>query len=132
MHQEKIEQGNLDTKQAQVDEIRVKAREMVIWMGLAIMAPTRLWIAGLVSETRDSNFTDELMLRVRKCCLALSAILICVDGLRSYPKSILKANLRKSERQARAWSTKKRSVAGCPDWGRGEAYGEKALERSYS
>jgi transposase-like protein len=91
VHQEKIEQGNLETKQAQVDEIRVKAREMVIWMGLAIMAPTRLWIAGLVSETRDSNFTDELMLRVRKCCLALSAILICVDGLKSYPKSILKA-----------------------------------------
>ena len=91
VHQEKIEQGNLDTKQAQVDEIRVKAREMVMWMGLAIMAPTRLWIAGLVSETRDSNFTDELMLRVRKCCLTLSAILICVDGLRSYPKSIIKA-----------------------------------------
>jgi transposase-like protein len=41
VHQEKIEQGNLDTKQAQVDEIRVKARKMVIWMGLAIMAPTR-------------------------------------------------------------------------------------------
>src|SRR5437588_4571158 len=46
VHQEKIEQGNLDIKQAQADEIRVKAREMVIWMGLAIMAPTRLWMAG--------------------------------------------------------------------------------------
>lgn len=91
VHQEKIEKGNLDIKQAQVDEIRVKGRKKVMWMGLAIMAPTRFWIAGLVSETRDSNFTDELMQRVRKCCLTLSAILICVDGLKSYPKSIIKA-----------------------------------------
>ena len=91
VHKEKIEQGNLDIKQAQVDEIRVKAREMVIWMGLAMMVPTRLWIAGLVSKTRDSNFTDKLLQKVRNCCIALSAILICVDGLKSYPKSIIKA-----------------------------------------
>jgi transposase-like protein len=91
VHKDKIEQGNLDPKQVQVDEIRVKAREMVIWMGLAMMVPTRLWIAGLVSKTRDSNFTDTLLQHVRNCCIALSAILICVDGLKSYPKSILKA-----------------------------------------
>jgi hypothetical protein len=91
VHKDKIEQGNLDPKQVQVDEIRVKAREMVIWMGLAMMVPTRLWIAGLVSKTRDSNFTDKLLQHVRNCCIALSAILICVDGLKSYPKSILKA-----------------------------------------
>jgi transposase-like protein len=91
VHKDKIEQGNLDPKQAQIDEIRVKAREMVIWMGLAIMTPTRLWMGGLVSKTRDSNFTDELLQQVRNCCIALSSILICVDGLRSYPKSILKA-----------------------------------------
>ena len=91
VHQEKIEQGNLDPKQAQVDEIRVKAREMVIWMGLAMMVPTRLWMAGLVSKTRDSNFTDKLLQKVRNCCIALSALLICVDGLKSYPKSITKA-----------------------------------------
>src|SRR5580765_2814228 len=91
VHQEKIEQGNLDPKQAQVDEIRVKAREMVIWMGLAMMVPTRLWVAGLVSKTRDSNFTDKLLQKVRNCCIALSALLVCVDGLKSYPKSITKA-----------------------------------------
>jgi transposase-like protein len=91
VHQEIVEQGNLDPKQVQVDEIRVKAREMVIWMGLAIMVPTRLWVAGLVGKTRNSNFTDTLLQKVRNCCIALSAILICVDGLKSYPKSIIKA-----------------------------------------
>jgi transposase-like protein len=91
IHHEKIEQGNLDIRQAQVDEIRVKARGMVIWMGLAIMVPTRLWVAGLVGKTRDRNFTDTLLHKVRNCCIALSALLICVDGLQSYPKSILKA-----------------------------------------
>ena len=91
LDKEKIEQGNLNLKRAQIDEIRVKARGMVIWMGLAIMVPTRLWVAGLVSKTRDRNFTDTLLQQVRNCCIALSAILICVDGLKSYPKSIIKA-----------------------------------------
>ncbi len=63
IHKDKIEQGNLYSKQAQIDEIRVKARGMVIWMGLAIMVPTRLWVAGLVSKTRDSNFTDTVLLQ---------------------------------------------------------------------
>jgi IS1 family transposase len=56
-----------------------------------MMVSTRLWIAGEVSKTRDSNLTDRLMEQVRRCCLAMTAILICTDGFAAYPKSILKA-----------------------------------------
>ncbi len=61
VHKDKIEQGNIDLKHIQADEIRVKGRGAIFWMGLAIMASTRLWTAGTVSETRDSKLTNCLM-----------------------------------------------------------------------
>jgi hypothetical protein len=69
-------------------------------MGLAIMVSTRLWIAGDVSKTRDSNLTDRLMQQVCRCCKSLSPLLICTDGFAAYPKSILKAFRQKVKRTA--------------------------------
>jgi IS1 family transposase len=91
VHKEKIERGLLDLIHIQADEIWLKIRGAVLWVGLAIMAPTRLWIAGEVSKKRDSNLTDNLMQQVRRCALACCAILICTDGFSAYPKSIVKA-----------------------------------------
>ena len=51
----------------QADEIRVKARGMVVWMGLAIMVSTRLWVGGVISRTRDSSLADRLLKQVRAC-----------------------------------------------------------------
>src|SRR5579859_5533977 len=48
VHKDKIEQGKLDMLHVQADEIWVKARGTIAWMGLAMMVPTRLWIAGVV------------------------------------------------------------------------------------
>jgi IS1 family transposase len=90
-HKDKLEQGNIDLKHIQADEIRVKGRGTIFWMGLAIMVSTRLWIAGTVSSTRDSKLTDCLMQQVRRCCKCLSAILVCTDGFAAYPNSILRA-----------------------------------------
>ncbi len=91
VHKEKVEQGILDLIQVQVDEIWVKMRGAVLWVALAIMVPTRLWIAVEVSKKRDSNLTDNLMRQVRRCARSLCAILICTDGFAAYPKSIIKA-----------------------------------------
>jgi len=91
VHKEKIEQGLLDLIHVQADEIWLKMRGAVLWVALAIMAPTRLWIAVEVSKKRDSNLTDNLMQKVRRCALSLRAILICTDGFAAYPKSIMKA-----------------------------------------
>src|SRR5438105_13532613 len=55
VHRAVVEQGCLDLVHVQADEIRVKARGMVAWMGLAIMVSTRLWLGGVVSRTRDSG-----------------------------------------------------------------------------
>src|SRR5207302_3778895 len=50
VHQAVVEQGKLDLVHVQADEIRVKARGMVAWMGLAIMVSTRLWLGGCKSQ----------------------------------------------------------------------------------
>jgi transposase-like protein/IS1 family transposase len=91
VHKEKIEQGMLNLMHVQADEIWVKMRGAVIWVALAIMVSTRLWIAVEVSKKRDSNLIDNLMQQVRRCAHSLCAILICTDGFPAYPKSIIKA-----------------------------------------
>jgi hypothetical protein len=59
--QELVEQGRLDLGQVQADEIRVKGGGSISWMGLAMMVSTRLWLAGVVSLTRDRTLADRLM-----------------------------------------------------------------------
>jgi transposase-like protein len=95
VHQDQIEQGKLDPKQAQADEMRIKARGVVLWMAMAMVG---LWVAGIVSKTRDSNLIDRLMLQVRRCCKSLCSLLICTDGFAAYPKSILRAFREKVKR----------------------------------
>jgi len=95
VHKEKIERGLLDLIHVQADEIWVKMRGTVVWVALAMMVSTRLWIAGEVSKTRDRDLIDRLMEQVRRCCKEMVALLICTDGLPAYPKSILRAFRKK-------------------------------------
>lgn len=100
VHEAIIEQGQLDLIHVQADEIRVKARGMVTWMGLAIMVSTRLWLGGVVSRTRDSKLADRLLLQVRACSQAACAVLVCTDGWAAYPNSIKRAFRDKVKRTA--------------------------------
>ncbi len=91
VHRALIEQGQLELIHVQADEIRVKARGMIIWMGLAMMVSSRLWLAGVVSRTRDTQLADRLLQQVRACCRAGSNLLVCTDGWAAYPASIKRA-----------------------------------------
>jgi hypothetical protein len=51
-----IETGQLDLVHVQADEMRVKGRTLIAWMGRAMMVSTRLWLAGTVSVTRDKGW----------------------------------------------------------------------------
>jgi IS1 family transposase len=86
-----IEQASLDLVHVQADEIRVKGRAIVVWMGLAMMVSTRLWLAGVVSQTRDRHLADRLLMHVRACAGAVRALLVATDGWGAYPKSIKRA-----------------------------------------
>lgn len=67
----------------QLDEIRVKAQGMVLWLAMAVMVSTRLWLGAAVSQQRDEGLIGQIVQLVRKTALA-RPLLICVDGLRSY------------------------------------------------
>src|SRR6266513_5700621 len=91
VHQDLVEQGKVDIQHVQADEIRVKGYKMIAWMGLAIDVSTRLWLAGVVSVQRDTALADRLWQRVRACCQAVGALLVCTDGWAAYPNSIKRA-----------------------------------------
>lgn len=80
VHEAIVQQGQLDLIHVQADEIRVKGRQMMAWMGLAMMVSTRLWLGGVVSLSRDSCLADRLLRQVRACSQPLRALLICTDG----------------------------------------------------
>jgi len=100
VHEAWVQQGNVDSQHVQADEIRVKGRKMIAWMGLAIEASTRLWLAGVVSVQRDKALADRLLHQVRACCRTVQALLIATDGWKAYPKSILRAFREKVKKTA--------------------------------
>jgi transposase-like protein len=76
-----------DLGQVQADEIRVKRQGGIIWMALAMMVSTRLWLAGEVSVQRNMTLIRRLIERVRACALH-RPLLLCTDGLCSYIRAM--------------------------------------------
>src|SRR5919201_1157314 len=86
VHEYLVEQPR-DLGQVQADELRVKKQGGIVWMALAMMVQTRLWLGGEVSEQRDLPLIRRLIERVRRCA-APRPLLICTDGLCSYIRAI--------------------------------------------
>jgi transposase-like protein len=86
VHEYLVEQPR-DLGQVQADELRVKKQGGIVWMALAMMVKTRLWLGGEVSEQRDLPLIRRLSARVRRCA-AHRPLLICTDGLVSYIRAI--------------------------------------------
>jgi len=83
VHEHLVEQGQVDLRHVQADELWVKQVGGKVWMALALAVPTRLWLGGVISGRRDLPLITRLVRRVRACALT-PAILVCVDGLASY------------------------------------------------
>src|SRR5215207_7971324 len=71
----------------QADELRVKKQGGIVWMAMAMMVQTRLWLGGAVSEQRDMTLIRRLIERVRRCA-AHCPLLVCTDGLCTYIRAI--------------------------------------------
>jgi hypothetical protein len=89
VHEHLVEQGQVDLRHVQADELWVKQVGGKVWMALALAVPTRLWLGGAISGSRDLPLITRLVQRVRACAAA-PAILVCVDGLASYATAFLK------------------------------------------
>jgi transposase-like protein/IS1 family transposase len=105
-----VEQGKLSLIHVQADEIRVRGKKEVFWMGLAMEVSSRLWLAGIVQPARDQHLADCLLQRVRRCASGASQLLVCVDGWMCYPAAILRAfhhqiteGIKAGQQQIRIW-----------------------------
>jgi hypothetical protein len=78
--QEYLVEQPRDLGQVQADELRVKKQGGIVWMALAMMVQTRLWLGGEVSEQRDLPLLRRLIERVKRCA-ARRPLLVCTDGL---------------------------------------------------
>lgn len=59
-----------------------------VWMAIAIAVPSRLWLGGAISASRDLALVRRVAEAVRACACRLD-ILVCVDGFSRYVKAFL-------------------------------------------
>ena len=83
VHEHVVAAQPLDLQQVQADEIRVKTQSGVVWLAMAIMVSTRLWLGGVVSAQRDLDLIQALANQVRQLARC-RPLLLAVDGLASY------------------------------------------------
>lgn len=76
--------------QVQADEVHVKTQAGVLWMALAMMVSTRLWLGGAVSPRRDRELIRRLVALVAACA-HLGPLLFVSDGLATYIDAVRKA-----------------------------------------
>ncbi len=88
LHEHVVEAGRVELGQVQADELRVRVVGGVMWLAGALAVESRLWLGGVVSMRRDRDLICALLCRVRACGL-VRAVLLCTDGLASYPKQAI-------------------------------------------
>jgi transposase-like protein len=72
-----------DLHQVQADEVHVKTQAGVLWMAMAMMVSTRLWLGGTVSPRRDTELIMRLVAIVAACA-SFGPLLFVSDGLKTY------------------------------------------------
>jgi len=86
VHESVIGKSQLDLQHVQADEIKVKLCGGTVWMALAMMVSTRLWLGGVISPKRDYQLIEALVAKVHQVALCRD-LLLAVDGLVSYVKA---------------------------------------------
>ncbi len=89
LHEHIVQAGGVLLAQVQADELRVRVVGGVMWLASAISVTSRLWLGGVVQTRRDRGLIRTLLEGVRACG-TFETLLLCTDGLASYPKQALK------------------------------------------
>ncbi len=90
VHAHIVQAGQVTLGQVQADELRVRIMGGVVWLAMSISVASRLWLGGAVSATRDRALLYAALTRVARCG-PVAALLLCTDGLRSYPRQAVRA-----------------------------------------
>lgn len=91
VHEHLVSESQWDLGQVQADEIKVKTQQGTIWMAIAMMVVTRLWLGGEISAKRDKSLLEALVDQLRKVALC-RPLLLAVDGLPGYVAAFRKAS----------------------------------------
>lgn len=86
VHSYFMEKESRDLEQIQADEIKAKTQGGSVWMAMAMMVSTRLWLGGVVGVSRDKSLVRALADQVRQWALC-RPILVSVDGFGPYLKA---------------------------------------------
>jgi hypothetical protein len=89
VHEHVIQAGGVLLGQVQADELPIRIVGGVVWLASALSVSSRLWLGGVVRIRRDRHLIRTLLVGVRACG-AFQSLLLCTDGLSSYPKQALK------------------------------------------
>jgi hypothetical protein len=90
VHEHVVGRSLLDLLQVQADEIKVNLLGGVIWMAMAMMVSSRLWLGGVISPHRDQALIQRLADQIRTVALC-RPVLLAVDGLASYVSAFQRA-----------------------------------------
>jgi transposase-like protein len=72
-----------DLGHVQADEVRVKTQCGIVWMAMALMVSTRLWLGGAISTRRDQHLVTRVV-ALRAASAIVAPLLLVVDGFASY------------------------------------------------
>jgi len=89
VHGHRVQAGAVTLGQVQADELRVRVVGGIVWLAMSISVASRLWLGGAVSATRDRALIRAALTRVARCG-PVAALLLCTDGLRSYPRQAVR------------------------------------------
>ena len=111
VHEHLVQAGRVDTRHVQADELWVKLVGQRVWQAMAVAVESRLWLGGVLSPTRDLALIERLAQRVRASVQCLD-VLVCVDGLSSYVRAVLRAFRTKVPREGRRGRCRLQLAAG--------------------
>src|SRR4051794_25114531 len=82
VHHEQVTQPR-DLGHVQADEVRVKTQCGIVWMAMAMMVSTRLWLGGAISTRRDQRLVTQVVALIAASAI-VAPLLLVVDGFASY------------------------------------------------
>src|ERR1700738_4548161 len=88
VHDHLVQAGAVTLGQVQADELRVRIVGGIVWLAMSLSVTSRLWLGGAVSATRDRLLIRAALMRVAACG-PIAVLLLCTDGLSSYPRQAL-------------------------------------------
>jgi transposase-like protein/IS1 family transposase len=89
IHERLVQSGEIELKHVQADEVWVKRVGGKLWLAMALCVPSRLWLGGVLSESRDRSLAETLVQLIRSCGKSLS-LLVTTDGWKPYKRAFLK------------------------------------------